>query len=68
MFLKLKYKDTVKKIKFVEKYQEISKIHDLIKESLSIDQFRIYFIDCEDEQIFIDDKHDLEYFIDQTKD
>ncbi len=69
MFLKIKYQNNLKKIKFVEEYRDYDILHSSLGAMFNIakDQLRINFFDLEDESILIEDNHDIEYFIEQFK-
>ena len=64
MFLKLVYHGKIKKIRFEESYKQLENLHQIVKDIFKLEKFNLYFFDVEGDKIFIDDCHDLEYFID----
>lgn len=49
------------------KYENLDSLRELVKEVTNLSNYTIHFFDQEEDQIFISDSHDLEYFIDQFK-
>ena len=68
MFLKVKFGDQIKKVRFHERYENIQEFRKLIAEITGYedDYIRVFFFDVENEKIEIADSHDIEYFKDQN--
>lgn len=66
MFLKINFQESTKKIKFHNKYHKFEEFKKLVEEltKLPLEQLEVSFLDSESDKINIQDRHDLEYFID----
>lgn len=58
-----------KKVKFSEKYQNLSEFMKMVQDILNQDikQCKVYFFDEENDKVFIEDEFDLEYLIENSK-
>ena len=70
MFLKVNYKNTMKKVKFRSEYENLEKFREFLSNLTKIksEDLKIHFFDSEKDQVFIEDIHDLEYFLEEFKD
>lgn len=67
MFIvKLVFQNTIKKIKFLDEYKDPSLFKNVIREITNFEKFKMSFVDEENEEIFLEDAHDLEYFMAQS--
>lgn len=67
MFIvKLVFNNTIKKIKFLDEYKDPNLFKSVIREITNFGNFKMSFIDEENEEIFLEDAHDLEYFMAQS--
>ena len=69
MFLKIQANNFTKKIKFSQKYFDISEFMNMIKEIVGTDLqgYKVYFFDQENDKVIIEDQFDLEYLIENSK-
>lgn len=69
-FLKITYETKTKKIMFKAEYKEYDNLMETVRDitGLKNNEMKISFFDIENDKIFIDDCHDLEYFFEQGMD
>ena len=65
MFLKLVFKDQVKKINFNDDLKDLDKLKGMIRDikAWNVKDFTLTFLDPENEIVEIYDKHDMDYFL-----
>ena len=69
MFLKIVFASSVKKLKFKDEWSNLENFQNLIESvtGLPVGSFELRFRDSEDDPVVIHDRHDMEYFVDTTK-
>ena len=69
MFLKIVAKDLVKKLKFKNEFYNLDALNQVVREvtGLSEGSYRLTFKDAENEEVQINDVHDMEYFVDNAE-
>lgn len=68
MFLKIVTKDLIKKMKFKNDLYDLKNLKQVVSEITGLPQtaFILVFKDAENEEVTINDNHDMEYFIDNA--
>lgn len=69
-FLKITYEGNTKKIMFKPEYRTFENLINTVKDitGLKSEEIQVFFSDIENDTIFIEDCHDLEYFFEQSMD
>ena len=64
MFIvKLAYDDNIKKIKFQDEYRDINVLKKVVQDITRYENFTMSFVDLENEKLYLEDNHDMEYFL-----